>query len=422
MKYRLVAALVICISLPVSAADWPQWRGPNRDGKSSETGFGAWPKSGPKLLWTFEEAGLGYSGPAIVGDVLYGLGSEGDTEEFAFAVDVKTGKQLWRSKISPGFKNAWGNGPRGTPTVEGGCVYAISGSGHVSCLDATSGSSRWSKDFHKDLNGKMMPPMNWGFSESILVDGVQVICSPGGEDGTLACLDKKTGDIRWRSKELTDDASYSSVVITEAVGIRQYVQLTGKGVAGVSAKDGKLLWYVEGEGFATAVIPTAIISGDYVYATTDYGAKCMLIKLSKSGDGVKAEKVYSNKNLENHHGGAILHDGHVFASHGNANSGKTLTFACQDLMSGEVAWKEGKALEGSSITFADGDFYCYGQRTGTLVRIAGTYKEFVERGRFTIPKESKQRSARGAIWTHPVIANGKLYLRDQELLYCYALK
>src|SRR5262249_45250138 len=154
-------------------------------------------------------------------------------------------------------------------------------------------------------------------------------------------------------------------------------------------------------GFATAVIPTPIVHDEYVFATTCYGAKCALIKLSKSSDGVKAEKVYSNRSLENHHGGAILHDGHVYASHGNANSGKVLPFVCLDLLTGKVAWREDKKLEGSSITFADGDFYCYGQRTGTLVRIAGKTSGFEERGRFTIPKESENRSSSGAIWTHP---------------------
>ena len=217
-------------------------------------------------------------------------------------------------------------------------------------------------------------------------------------------------------------ASYSSVVISEACGVRQYVQLTGSGVAGVAAIDGKLLWRVDGEGYRVAVIPTAMVSGDYIFATTSYGAKCMLIKLSKSGDGVNAEKIYSNKNLENHHGGAILHDGQVFGSHGNANNKDRLPFVCLDLVKGDVTWRENKAIEPSSITLADGDFYCYGQQTGTLVRVGASAKSFEEHGRFTIPKESTKRSPQGAIWTHPVIANGKLYLRDQELLYCYALK
>jgi outer membrane protein assembly factor BamB len=419
MKYRLVCLLIIVMAIPASAADWPQWRGLNRDDKSSETGFPAWPKSGPKLLWTFNEAGLGYSGPAIVGNVLYSLGGEDGKEDFAFAVDVTTGKQIWHTKIGPWYKNNWGGGPRGTPAVDGDSVYGISGAGEIVCLNAAVGAKRWSKSFKGDLKGKLMSM--WGYSESVLVDGDNVICSPGGDEGALAALDKKTGDVRWRSTACSDPASYSSVVISEACGVRQYVQLTGSGVVGVAAKDGKLLWRVDGENYKVAVIPTAIVSGDLVFATTDYGAKCMLIKLSKSGDGVHAEKVYSNKNLENHHGGAILHEGHIFASHGNANQKKRLPFVCLDLMKGEVVWKN-DSLEPSSITFADGEFYCYGQQTGTLVRIAASTKGFEERGRLTIPKETTKRSPDGAIWTHPVIANGKLYLRDQELLYCYALQ
>ncbi len=420
MKFRVAAVLWIAMSIPLSAADWPQWRGPNRDGKSAETELPAWPKSGPKLMWTFDQSGLGYSGPAIIGNVLYCLGGEDKKEEFAFAVDVTTGKQIWRSAIGPWFPNGWGGGPRGTPTIDGDSLYAVSGSGELVCLDIASGSKRWSKSFKNDLKGKLMSM--WGYSESVLVDGNNVICSPGGENGTLAALDKKTGEVRWRSKELLDPASYSSVVVSEAGGVRQYVQLTGSGVAGVAAKDGKLLWRVDGEGYKVAVIPTAVVSGDYVYATTDYGAKCMLLKLSKSGDGIKAEKVYSNKNLENHHGGVILHDGHVFGSHGNANNKDRMAFVCQDMLKGDVTWRNDKAIEPSSIAYADGNFYCYGQQTGTMVRVAATAKGFEERDRFTIPKESSKRSPQGAIWTHPVIANGKLYLRDQELLYCYAIK
>lgn len=418
---RLLAALAIALSAgPLTAADWPQWRGPNRDGKSAETGLlEAWPKSGPKLNWTFEQAGLGYSTPAVVGDVLYCMGGEKGQDEFLFALDVNTGKQLWKTPIGKWFDNGWGGGPRGTPAVDGDRVYGLTGAGDLACLDAKSGKVVWKKSFKKDLNGKLMS--GWGYSESVLIDGDHLICSPGGEDGTLAALDKLTGAVKWRSQGLTDDASYSSVVISNACGVKQYVQLTGKGLAGVDAKSGKQLWYVEGEGFRIAVIPTPIVSGDTVFATTDYGAKCMFVRLSKSGDGVQATKVYSNKALENHHGGVILHNGFVFGSHRNANQQKTLPFVCLEMETGKVAWSAEKKIEPSSIAYAQGHFYCYGQQTGTLVRVVADGKEFREDGRFTIPKESKVRSPQGAIWTHPVIANGKLYLRDQDLLFCYDL-
>lgn len=420
MKSRIVAVLLLVSGWSARADDWPQWRGPKRDGKSAEVGLPDWPKGGPKLEWTFDKAGLGYSTPAVVGDTMYCLGGDDGKEEFAFAVEVATGKQLWRTRIGPWFKNDWGGGPRGTPAVADGNVYALGGGGDLVCLDAKSGDLRWSKSFKKDLRGKLMSM--WGYSESVLLDGDNVICSPGGEDGTLAALDRKTGEVRWRSKELLDSASYSSIVISEACGVRQYVQLTGSGVAGVAARDGKLLWRIDGEGFRVAVIPTAIVDGDHVFTTTDYGAKCMLIKLTKSGDGIAAEKVYANRGLENHHGGVILHDGHVFGSHGNANNKDRLPFVSLNLLTGNAAWRETKALEPSAVVFADGHFFCFGQQTGALARVVASAKGFDEVSRFTIPKESKKRSPQGAIWTHPVIANGKLYLRDQELLYCYALK
>lgn len=420
MKRILGGFLWVAVAASLSAADWPQWRGPNRDGKSTETALAdTWPKDGPPLLWTFDQAGLGYSGPAIVGNTLVSMGGTEGTDEFLFAVDVTSGKRLWKTAVGSWFKNGWGGGPRGTPAIDGGRVYGLTASGDVACCELASGKLVWKKSVRKDLNGRLMS--QWGYSESVLVDGDKVICSPGGEDGTLAALNKATGEVLWRSKGLTDNASYSSVVISNACGVKQYVQLTDKVLAGIDAATGEKLWSVAGEGFRIAVIPTPIVEGDMVYATTDYGAKCMLVTLTKSASGIEASKSYSNRLLENHHGGVILHQGHVFGSHGNANQKKTLPLVCMEMKSGKVVWTSEKKIEPSAICFAKGSLYCFGQETGALVRVAASAEGFTEQGRFTIPKQSKQRNPQGAIWTHPVIANGRLYLRDQELLFCFDL-
>jgi outer membrane protein assembly factor BamB len=212
-------------------------------------------------------------------------------------------------------------------------------------------------------------------------------------------------------------------VVSGGGGHRHYVQLTGSGVIGVDPKSGKLLWRVPGEGYSTAVIPTAVVQGDHVFATTSYGAKCMLIKLAADGAGkVKAEKVYSNKNLENHHGGVLLVDDRLYGSHGNANNKKTLPFVCLNFPTGDVILKEAGKLEPSGIAFADGHIFCFGQQTGALVRLKATATGYAEDGKFTIPQETERRQPAGAIWTHPVIANGRLLLRDQDLIFCYDLR
>lgn len=425
MKRRVlsVAALALITGM-ASAADWPQWRGPDRTGISKETGvMQSFPQGGPKLLWTFDSAGLGYSGFAIVGNRLYSCGADEDrAKEFVFAIDVDTGKEVWRTPLKllhpdPNFKSdMWGGGPRCTPTVDGDRIYVLGAQGDLACLETKTGNLVWQKNLIGDFGGKVM--QIWGYSESPLIDGDRIICCPGGEDGTVAALKKSDGSLVWRSKDLTDNASYGSIVTTSAGGTRHYALMTADGCAGVRASDGKLLWKSDIGKHNIAVIPTPCVVDDLVYITNDYGAGCGVLKLSASGDGVQAEKIYANKTMQNHHGGVIVVDGHVFGSTGNANNRRTLPFICQNLKTGAVVWEE-KSLEPSSIVAVGNRFFCYGQATGAVVCVAATSKGFEEHGKFKIPKTSKKRRASGGIWTHPVVANGKLYLRDQDLLFCF---
>ncbi|MGH7169284.1 MAG: PQQ-binding-like beta-propeller repeat protein, partial [Gemmataceae bacterium] len=370
--------------------DWPQWRGPNHDNVSTETGLlKNWPKSGPKLLWTSTEAGLGYSGPAIVGDRLYTLGSD-KTNDFAIAIDTRNGKKVWSTKIAPFAQNGWGGGPRGTPTVDGAFVYALSASGVLACLQATGGKRTWSVN----LDGKKP---NWNYSESPLVEGDQVVCSPGGNRGTLMAFNKSTGDVLWRSKELTDPAGYSSIVPTTVGGVHQYVQLTMKGVAGVAAKDGRLLWYYPNKKYRTAVIPSPIVHEDYVYAVAGYGAGAVLLKLTPSGDGTKAEQLYdadAMRLMNNKHEGVVRVGDYVY---GWSDGGG---WTCQEWKSGKKMWQS-KKLKRGSLTCADGMLYCYSEDKGTVVLVPASPNGWDEKGRFTIPQHSDQRSRRGGVWTHP---------------------
>jgi outer membrane protein assembly factor BamB len=418
LRLTAIAAGLFVVAGLAPAADWPQFRGPHRDGISSETGLlKSFPSGGPKLAWTFEQAGIGYSGFAVVGNRLYSMGDEGK-EQFVFALDTATGKELWRQAIGSSYSNGYGGGPRCTPTVDGDALYVLGANGDFARLAATDGKVAWTVNVRKDLKGTM--PV-WGYCESPLVDGDQVLCSPGGEEGTVAAFDKVTGKLRWRSTGLGAAAVYSSIVVSEGGGVRHYVQMTSEGVAGFAPKDGKVLWQQNVAVNRIATIPTPIVHGDYVYAVSDYGAGCALVKLTANGSGLKSDVIYKNKTMENHHGGVILVGDHVYGFSGNANGKKSLPLVCQDMKTGKETWKK-DGIEPSGIIFADGHLYCYGQKTGTVVCGTVSTTGFAETGRFTIPKETTKRSRQGGIWTHPVIADGKLYLRDQELLYCFDLR
>ncbi|MGE3806144.1 MAG: PQQ-binding-like beta-propeller repeat protein, partial [Gemmataceae bacterium] len=266
-RWLLAAMLMIPTTLVVHGADWPQWRGPERTDVSQETGLLAkWPQGGPKLLWTCEDAGIGFSGFAVVGDRLYTLGSDGKSE-YVIAVDVNTGKRVWATPIGAHYTNGWGDGPRGTPTVDGDAIYAISAAGNLACVDAKTGKGRWSNSFTKA--GGRTP--NWGYTESPLIDGDKVVCTPGSKIGTFAAFDKKTGKPLWYSKGLTDGAAYSSIITADVGGVKQYINMTSQGVAAVTADDGRPLWK-SGEGRnGTAIIPTPIFHDNHVFITSGYG-------------------------------------------------------------------------------------------------------------------------------------------------------
>jgi outer membrane protein assembly factor BamB len=421
-RWLFVWTLLVCtLMLAVTGADWPQWRGPHRNDISQDTGLlKSWPDGGPPLLWTYSEAGVGYSAPAIVGDRLFTMGGEGD-HDYVYALDVQaeSPRKVWSTEIGPLSRKDRGDGPRGTPTVDGDLLYALSGNGDLVCVETSTGKKHWHANLSRELGGQMMS--QWGYSESPLVDGDRLVCTPGGPRGTLAALDKKTGKVLWRSKGLTDPAGYASLVMTEVGGIHQYVVMTGKTVAGVSAEDGRLLWrYAHNSN--VAAIPTPIVHDDYVYVTSGYRAGCALIELLPDRQGrIKVKEVYANRNMENHHGGVVLLDGHIYGAWGGNEPRRIQRWVCQDLKTGQVVWQESSKLEKGSLTYADGHFYLYGEENGTTVLIQASTPGWKESGRFTIPRHT-EIPRKGKIWTHPVVANGRLYLRDQDLMFCFDVR
>jgi outer membrane protein assembly factor BamB len=437
MTTRALLALAAgLLALAARADDWPQFRGPNRDGISKETGLlKKWPEGGPKLAWTYKEAGTGYAGPAVVGDRLYLSGARGD-DEYVYALDLTQSppKELWAVKIGPKFNwknNQWNEGPSATPTVDGDLVFALGGGGELVCVDAKAKKEKWRRSLLKDLNGDVYnygesAPVGagWGFTCAPLVDGDKVICVPGGKEGTLAALNKADGSVLWRSKDVTDEATYASPVLATIGGTKQYVHMTQQGVVAVDG-DGKLLWYYKRDKpYKDIVGASPLVKDDHVFISGAGSGSdsCDLIAVKKADGKFTATKVYAKKDLANYHGGLVLLGDHVYGSSGAEGRPR---WVCLELKTGKVAWSVDLSgnLGKGSVTAADGYLYCLGEKSALVVHApASPTQKLTADESFELPEASKLRKPSGGVWTHPVIANGKLYLRDQDLLFCYELK
>ena len=409
MKRNMTIAIVMLMVMASFGygADWNQWRGPNRDGKSADTGLlKQWPEAGPELVWKATGLGIGYCGIAISGDSFYTMGDEGK-DSYVYCYSLAEGKKIWSKKIGKAGAPGWGNfqGPRSTPTVEGGMVYVIGQYGEIACLKASDGSVVWNKHLVDDFGGRLP---EWGYSESVLIDNGNFICTPGGNNGAILALDKKTGNVAWRTVDFKDEAHYSSIVVCEIEGVKQYVQLTPASVVGV-ATDGKLLWRGERKG-RTAVIPTPVVSGNKVYVTSGYGVGCNLFEVRKSGNNFSVKEVYAMKNIADQIGGVVLVDGYIYG-HCDAKG-----WTCQKFDTGEIMWSEKKEIGKGAIAYADGCLIIRAETKGQVGLLEATPDGYKEKGRFIQPEFGKSQT-----WAHPIVAGGKLYLRDNDNLFCYEI-
>ena len=407
-KLTLVVAAVVGAQFSLNAEDWPRWRGTDHTGLCKETGLlDKWPADGPKTAWVNKDVGLGYSSYAVVGGTLYTMGLRGESEQL-IAINADTGKELWSTDVGARYKNAWGDGPRATPTVDGNRVYAVAGGGELVCADTKSGKVVWKAS----MTGMGGAVPKWGYSESVLVDGDKVICTPGGDQGALAALNKNTGSVIWRSKDWKEGAQYSSVVPATIHGRKQYVQLAMKSLAGIDAATGDLIWSSDWPG-RTAVVPTPIIKGDEIFVATGYGVGCKKVRVNKNGT---VEDVWMNKVMKNHHGGVILVGDHLYGYSDGPG------WVCQDWKSGEEVWAERRALKKGAIYYADGKLILLDETKGTVALVEASSKEWNELSRFTLSPQTDKRAPRGRVWTHIVISNGKMYVRDQDILVAYNVK
>ena len=426
MKYMILSGclwLLFVGALSAQAAEpakdsWPQWGGPNRDHKSQSTGLKQeWASGGPKLVWTLDSAGMGYSSLAVTEGRGYSLGAR-DGKNFAFCIDASTGKEIWRTETGAAvpdeaYNSGWGTGPRSTPTVLADRVIVLDDAGNCCCLKKDDGKLHWKVNLITDLGGSMP---KWGFSESPLVDGQRVIVTPGGKN-FLTGLELSTGKPVYRTSGYEEVPHYVSVIKHAVDGIDCYTTACGKGLVSFAVDDGRLLWTNDKTGAGTATIPTPIVNGNYVYHTAAYDTGCVLMKLSANGKKVEAEQVYANKNQLNHHGGVVLVGDNVFGFKSKGG------WICQDFMSGEVKYQGRVEKEsGGSVAFADGRLYVYGESTGNCYLVEPSSQDWVVKGQVELPAKSKLDRRKGQIWAHPVIAEGKLFLRDLDLMYAFDIK
>lgn len=405
----LVASLWIAVTASAIADDWPQWRGKNRDDNSPETGLlKKWPAGGPPLVWKAIGLGEGYSGVSVVGERIFSMGDIGGSS-CVLALSASDGKVLWTAKVGKPGGGAGYPGPRCTPTYDGGLLYAMNQYGDLVCVRADTGAEVWRTSMSA-FGGRMMS--DWGYSESPLVDDDRLVCTPGGERGTVLALDKKTGKPIWQSQGLTDSASYASLIRVTIGGTKQYIVLTDKCVAGIAATTGKVLWRAPREG-RVAVIPTPIYKDGIVYVTSGYGVGCNAFRITASGGAFRAEQIYANGAMADHHGGVVLVGDYVYG-HSDSRG-----WVCMKLATGEVAWAERQnAPHKGSLTYADGRLYLRAEDgAGVIALVEATPAGYREISRFDQPDRSSKNS-----WPHPVIANGKLYIRDQDILLCYDVK
>lgn len=400
-------------AVAVPAVDWAQWRGPNQDGVSPEKGLlQEWPAGGPKLVWDVTGIGNGYSSVSTAGDFIVTAG-EVAGQSSVICLNAKDGKQVWAEPIgktgTPGCCNA--GGPRTTPTVDtaSNLVFAISQYGEVAALNFKDGKEVWKKDLIRDFGGQLP---EWGFSSAPVIDGNNVMLTAGSAQGTVVALDKKTGKTVWQTSDFTDGAHYSSLVIATIDGVKQYIQLTDKSLVGINPANGKLLWRAERPG-KTAVIPNPVVFGNLIYVTSGYGVGCNCFEVKKEGDKFTATELWNNKAMVNHHGGVVRIGPNVYG-HSDSKG-----WTCQDIKTGNVVWQDksqwtDRGAGKGAVTYADNRLIIRTEDKGTLALIEASPTGYKEHGRFEQPNRSKEKA-----WAHPVVSNGKLYIRDEDHLLCY---
>ena len=407
-RSSLVAAGVLAGAVALSAqsasVEWPQWRGPDRNGLSKETGLLAqWPRSGPAVAWSAAMLGAGYGSIAVQGERVYVQGMR-NNQSVVSTLNRADGKPVWVRILGAAGDNDRGPGPRGTPTIDGDRLYALSETGDLACLRTSDGSVIWQRNILKEFRGDNP---YWLLSESPLVDGNLVIVTPGGRGAGVVALEKMTGKTVWVSKDLSDGAAYSSPIVADVGGVRTIMAFTANAGVGVRASDGKLMWRNGSASNGTANIATPVYSDGKVFYTSSYGTGAALLQLRAANNEVRAQEVYFTRDMKNHHGGVVLVGGHIYGYN-------DAILTCLEFASGKMIWRDRSVGKGA-VTYADGHLYILGE--DNVVGLAeATPAGYKEKGRFSITDQG------WPAWAHPVVSGGRLYIRNQGTLTSYDVR
>jgi outer membrane protein assembly factor BamB len=399
----LAAAAALHAQTPASI-DWPQWRGPERNGVSRETGLlQEWPPAGPVRVWSASSLGAGFGSVAVAGDRVYVQGAR-NGQSLVTALNRRDGAHVWTKALGRSVDNDRGPGPRGTPTVDGDRLYVLTENGDLACLRSRDATVVWQRNILRDFGGRNIP---WLISESPLVDGNQVIVTPGGRNAGMVALDKMSGKTVWTSKELSDEAGYASPIVADIQGVRTIMTLTADAGIGVRASDGRLMWRHRQVANRTANITTPVYSEGHVFYTSSYGTGAALLGLRASGGEIAAQEIYFTRNMKNHHGGVVLVDGHLYGFDDSILN-------CLEFATGERVWRHRSVGKGS-VTFADGHLYILSENN-VVGLVEATPQGYREKGRFSISDEGWPS------WAHPVVSGGRLYIRNQSVLASHDIR
>ena len=386
--------------------EWPQFRGADRSNRSPETGLlTSWPADGPPVAWQARGIGEAYSSVSLADGLVFTMGNAGG-EERIFALSAVDGREVWSTRSDRAYTEGQGNGPRGTPTVAGGRVFALGANGQLTCADARSGRVHWQKNILQEFGGSNI---TWGISESVLVDEDRVICTPGGSGATVVALRVSDGSPVWRTRVPGNpQAGYASPIVIEPGGVRQYVVFTSRSVVGIRASDGEGLWGDDSSANGTANCATPLYADGFVFSASEYNTGGSLLQLTSRGNSTSMRRMYHTDDMKNHHGGMVEIDGYVYGSNG-------AVLTCLELRTGRMAWRNRSVGKGA-VVYADGHVYLRSE-SGPVALFEATPEGYREKGRFSPPG----RSGRPA-WSHPVIAGGRLYLRDMDQLVAFDLR
>ncbi len=412
MRCPRMAATLACTVLLLTMAgaqggpgtDWPQWRGPERNGISRETGLASqWPAAGPPLAWSATNLGAGYGSLAVSGTRVF-LQALRNRESVVISLNRADGKVAWTRAIGPGGDNDRGPGPRGTPTVDGDRLYVLTESGDLASLRAQDGVVVWQRNILREFGARNIP---WLISESPLIDGAHVIVTPGGRNAGMVALDKLSGKTVWVAKELSDEAGYASPIVADIAGVRAIMTLTADAGVGVRASDGKLLWRYQPVANGTANITTPVVQDNKVFYTSSYGTGGALLTLGARDGGLTAQEVYFTRDMQNHHGGVIVLNGYLYGFHNSI-------MACLEFATGKQMWRDRSVGKGA-ITYADRHFYVLSE-DNVVGLVEATPAGYREKGRFSIADQGLPS------WAHPVVSGGRLYIRNQGVLAAYDVR